>query len=385
MPAVFLIHQDPVAAKVFRDALSSGSSFQLAGHATSAAEGLAKLGTARADLVFVQIALPDGDGISVIGQIQKKFPSIYCAPILQGGESGEVWQKILQLGLRDVLVAPLNPQKVLEACRQAESNAAAAAQQPSTGPTGGAGYVVTVASARGGVGKSIFATNLAVALARRGHGTTLVDLSMSPGDFFTMLDQVPRHTMADAIGQGMGLDATLLRNLIAEHALGFNFLACPNEDFDFYSFDIEQARNLVRTVRELNEFVVIDTGVYDLPPTNAAVEEADLVYLLSTRDLARLLATQRLYKSYLSRGVGEEKVKVIISNAEVGMEITDTEVEEVLGRAVTAYLPSVPAETAFSINSGKPLMQGQPEHPLSAVIDKLAELTAIKWDETQAA
>jgi len=380
MPGVFLIHQDGSVAKAFQDALASAGTLKLLGHAASGSDGLAKAAAAKAELVFVQLALPDSDGFAVINSLKGKLPNAYAVPVLQGGEGGDVWQRIFQEGLRDVLVPPLNPASILQSCRQAETNAAQLFARPGGGENAG-NYSVAVASARGGVGKSIFSTNLAIAMARRGGATVLYDFSMSAGDFFTMLDQVPRHTMGDAIGQGMGLDSSLLGNLVADHALGFKFLACPNDDFDFYSFDHEQAKNFITAARDLSPFSIYDTGAYDLPMTGAAVEGADLIYLLSTRDLSRLLSTQRLVKNFTGRGIEASRIKVIVNNAEVGMEISDAEVEEVLAHPVTAYLPSVPAETAFSINSGKPLIQTNPDHPLAAVIDKLAEYTLIKWDE----
>ncbi|NJK91816.1 MAG: response regulator/pilus assembly protein [Blastochloris sp.] len=363
-------------AQSIKAAVPTVSGLQLLGHAGSAGEAMAKL-PALVDIIILQIRLPDADGFNLISQIRQRHPSVYFVPALQGNEAGDVWQKILQNNMRDVLVPPFTPQAIASVLHQASINA----QHASPVLEISSSYMVAVASARSGVGKSIFAVNLALAMARQKVKPTLLDYSMSPGDFFTMLDQVPRNTIVEAISQGLSLDVTLLRNLVADHKLGFQFLACPNDDFDFYGFDAGQASNLLKELRSMAEYIVVDTGAYDLPPTHAAVEEADLVYLITTRDLSRLMSLQRWMKSLESRGVERNKFKVIVNNAEVGTEISEEEIEEVLSHPVTAYLPSCPAETVYSINSGKLFVDTRKDHPFTSVIEKLAEFTIQRWAE----
>ncbi len=374
MAGLFLIHSEPAVNQVIRSAIQDHPQFIFKGYSQSAGDALSKF-PAGVGIVVIQVKLPDADGFAVIQQLRQKHPAIVFVPVLQGNEGGDVWQKILQLGLRDVIVPPLNPQGVLSILAQALKNLDTAALDvvPSSC------YVIAVAGARSGVGKSIFATNLVISMAKQGAAVTLIDYSMSPGDFFTMLDQVPRNTIMDAISQGLTLDSGLLKNLCAEHKLGFDFLACPNDDFDFWSFTQESALHLLKESRSINDFVVVDSGSYDMPPTFAAVEEADLVYVITTRDLARLMATQRWMKALIGKGANSEKFKVIINNAEVGTELSETEIEEILGHPITAYLPSCPAEATYSINSGKPIIDIKKDHPFSSVVGKLAEYTIQRW------
>ena len=382
MSEFFLVHQDPAVSQAIRDAIAGNPGFRLVGQTMSGTEMLSKIGSSGAKVLLLQIRLPDGDGFSYISQLQARVPGIYVVPILQGNEAGDVWQRVLQLNLRDVLLPPFTPQNISQLLQQAAQHVhQGAAFGPGTSDSQES-YVVAVASARSGVGKTLFATNLAIAMVRHSAQVALLDYSMNAGDFFTMLDQVPRNTMADAIAQGLSLDGALLTNLLADHSLGFKFLACPNEDFDFYGFDIDQARNLLKELRKLSEYVVVDTGAYDLAPTTAAVQEADLVYLVTTRDLARLISLQRWLKGVTSQDIPPERFRIIVNHSEVGSELKEEEIEEILGHAVTAYLPSCAAEVTYSINSGKPMNQVRSEHPLSVVIDKLAEYTVARWAES---
>lgn len=372
-----LVHRDPNAVAIFKNLLGANPEYKLVASVTTGREAQYYISTNPVRVLILQLALPDMDPFELIQQLEEKYPGLVVVPVLEGNEQGEIWQRIVQLNLRDVVNGLYDQNMVNTMLTQAASRADQVELAPAENS-----YVITVASARGGVGKSVFATNLALSMVRRGAKTTLIDYSMRGGDFISMLDHVPRNTIADAVNQGEGLDVTLLRNLIATHPMGFDFLACPNSDFDHYGFSYEAAGALVDSSRSLSDYVVIDTGAYDLPCTAAAIDQCDVVFLLTTRDLNRLLAMQRFIAQTLESGAPPEKLKVIVNNAEVGIEISEQEIETVLEHPVTAYLPSNPAEITFSINSGRPLIDAKPELPFCGVIDKLAEYSMERWVES---
>jgi pilus assembly protein CpaE len=375
MANVLVAHESPGTGQLIGDALKqAGHQITLVTQSGTQAVDQAS----GAELAYISINLPDLDGLSVIRSIKSSSPQLPIIPVFSGSEGGDIWQQILQLNLRDVLVNPTQADQVVDAANKAFEHSHDGGEYREGESQS---YVVSVASARGGVGKTIFAVNLAICMAQQHADLCLVDYSMSSGDFFTTLDQVPRNTLQDAISQGQGIDDILLRNLISEHPMQFSYLACPNDDFDFYSFDYESATSLIAAARSIKPYVVIDTGVYDLPPTHAAVENSDLVYFITSRDLGRLMSLQKLIKSYADRDIPADKFKVIVNMAEWGTEITEDEIEEVIEHPVTAYLPSIPIEATYSINSGKPLAQANADLPIVSVMHKLAEYTISQWSD----
>lgn len=369
--------------ETIKQAIRQTPDSELAGHASNGKDALFYLQSTTAKVALVQLALQDLDGFELIDHINQKFPDIYVVPILEGNEGGEVWQRILQFNLRDVINGVMTPVAISGILKNAATRAKELGVQFEAmgGVIRGKSYMIAVASARGGTGKSVFATNLTLAMARQKAQTLLIDYSMYPGDFLTMLDRVPRNTLADAIGQG--IDLPFLNNLVADHPSGFKFLACPNDNFDVWSFDFDQSLKLIQTARGISEFTVIDTGAHDLPPTFSAIQEADVVFLLTTRDLSRLAATQRYIKTLGEREVLPQKIKVVVNNAQVGIEISEGEVEEIIGHDVAAYLPSNAAEATYSINAGKPLMNTKPEMNFCKVINKLSEMCLKRWQEEE--
>lgn len=377
-----LVHSDAEFSGSITQAIEGNEEYKLSGHVMTGNDALFYLSTDPIRVLLLQMALPDIDGFSLVEQLQEKYPDLCIVPILEGNEGGDTWQKLLTLNLRIVINGSGDLANVGMVLAQAASQSKELVEKfKDAGDVRGKSYMISVGSARGGVGKSVFSTNLAICLAKMGLPVTLMDYSMSAGDFFTMLDHVPRNTISDALEQGSQMDFTFINNIVAEHPLGFKFLACPNQEFDFYACDYDLGRNLLNLSRGVSEYIIVDTGVYDLPSTEAAMDESDVIFLITTRDLSRLLSMQRLIKSFLARDMVSRKIKVIVNNAEIGTEISEPEIESVLEHPVTAYLPSIPQQTTFSINSGKPLAEAKPDLPFIAVINKLAEYTAGHWLE----
>ena len=80
------------------------------------------------------------------------------------------------------------------------------------------GSVITVFSTKGGAGKSVIASNLAIVLARKADGpVVLVDADLQFGDVAVMLKMTPQHTIVDAVANIHRLDAQLLQSLLMRH------------------------------------------------------------------------------------------------------------------------------------------------------------------------
>jgi len=58
-------------------------------------------------ILIVRLNLGDMTGFDFIAQVRQKAQDIYIIPALEGTEGGQVWQNLLQLELRDVLVGPV--------------------------------------------------------------------------------------------------------------------------------------------------------------------------------------------------------------------------------------------------------------------------------------
>ena len=384
---VLLVHDDAERCAVIRAAIKSNPDLNLISETQTGREGLfaaATMLTGHPRMLIVRLNLGDMTGFDFIHQLRQKSPDIYIIPALEGSEGGQVWQNLLQLELRDVLVGqiPVNDiSKVLAGASPRAQELFDSKRAPTH--IQGECFVVSVISARGGLGKSVVAVNIAAAMAKLSDSVILLDFSLNPGDFAVMLDDVPRNNIMDAVAQGGALDAEYLNNTLAIHPrLRFRYLASPNQDFDATPFDYNVGAAIMEATKTLGQYIVVDTGLAMAGATIAATDASDIIFLVTSRDVARLLSAKNMIKFLKNdRQVTNQKLKVLINEAEIGAEISESEIESLLEHPVAAYLPCNSGPMTFSINSGAPIVVAEPHHPVSVVLNKLAELSFYRWQD----
>src|SRR5271167_2891464 len=162
---VFLVHDDVERCTAIRNAIKSIPELNLISETQTGREGLfaaATMLTGHPRMLIVRLNLGDMTGFDFIAQVRQKAHDIYIIPALEGTEGGQVWQNLLQLELRDVLVGPQQPPEIAKVLAAAGPRAQEKFDS-NKAPTHiqGESFVMSVVSARGGVGKSIISINLA--------------------------------------------------------------------------------------------------------------------------------------------------------------------------------------------------------------------------------
>lgn len=291
--------------------------------------------------------------------------------------STELLRQALRAGLRDVLSAetqsPADAIAAIDTAFTAASAGRDAVDEPDARSEAATGHIVTVFSTKGGVGKSVLATNLAVALAADSdRRVVLVDLDLGSGDDGIMLDLQPAHTITDAVGAIDRLDTDMLQGLLVPHRSGVRALLAPVRPEDAEVITSAKLGRILDLVRQVADFVVIDTaGALD-EVVLTAVDKSDVVLAVATMDMPSVKNMRVSLQKLSQLGYRDGLVRLVLNRADskVLMEISD--VEEALGTRVTARIPSdrlVPR----SVNKGVPIVI---EAPKSGVARSIMELAA---------
>jgi flagellar biosynthesis protein FlhG len=153
---------------------------------------------------------------------------------------------------------------------------------------------LAIAGAKGGVGKTTLAVNLALLLQRAGHRTLLVDFDPGCGNVAVHLRLGSRHDLDDVANGVCTAQAALV-----DGPGGIRVLTGRSGATSFASGDrvrIGAALDAVAALAPAFDIVVCDTGAGIGPATLAVTARADLVLGVTTPDAAALTDTYALCK-----------------------------------------------------------------------------------------
>ena len=191
-------------------------------------------------------------------------------------------------------------------------------------------------SAKGGAGTTTTATNFAVVLHRvTGKKTLLVDLDLELGEIALLLGVQPRFNFVDMVQNFHRMDAELLASYIERHSCGVHLLSAPYHPDKAEVVTGEEIRRILQFLRKHYDYVVVDTSKSFSPATLAAIEQADLAFIVTNVDLASLRNLQRglpLLKKMLGRG--DDHIRLVVNRYHSDNDITLDDVAQTLGMPV---------------------------------------------------
>jgi pilus assembly protein CpaE len=242
---------------------------------------------------------------------------------------------------------------VAEPITQEELTAALAriaAQRPSRRR----GDVFAVIGAKGGVGATTVAVNVATMLNKLHPASTLLmDLHLTYGDAAIFLGAEPRFSTLDALENMHRMDASFLRTLVTQTQSGLNLLASSDHTVST-PVDVARLRSLIDLAANEFRFVVLDVPRTD-PAVLDSLEAASSVVVVANQEVATIRNAARMTTA-LEQRYGKERVNVVISRYDARAEIGQADVERVIGRRVVHLFPDNYPIVLASHNKGRPLV-----------------------------
>jgi pilus assembly protein CpaE len=227
---------------------------------------------------------------------------------------------------------------------------------------------VLVFSGKGGVGKSVVATNLATALAVAGSRVALVDLNLQYGDAGVLLHLESHPTTIEALAAvasaGARLDAPSIDAAMATTPEGLRVLLAPRSP-EFA--DLVTAASLGAILNEIartHDYLVVDSPAHLEERILGVIEMADQVLLVTSSNITAVKDTKTTLRLLQSLGIEAERVAVVLNQTRTRVSFAAEDIERALRFPLLATLPYEPRMDE-SIDSGRPLVLSEPRSGFS--------------------
>ena len=289
--------------------------------------------------------------------------------------TSDLWREAARFGVRDIIApdavttdlvraveSTVDRHERLRASRLLEASASAKR-----------GKVIVVLSPKGGSGKTMVSTNLAVSLAvMHGGQTALLDLDCLFGDVAGALSIVPEHTIGDLAALA-AVDSTTLKVYLSLHEPSGLYILAGAESPD--SGEMVTDALVTKVIEMLSvdfPYIVIDTAAGLDERALAAIEKASDLILVASMDVASIRNLAKELNAFDKLGMRSARRTFVLNRADTRAGIDINDVESTIGMKVDAAIPSsilVP----LSMNQGTPVVLASPDSDVAQALLSITE------------
>lgn len=278
-----------------------------------------------------------------------------------------LYRELIRQGLSEYLVAPVHQLQVIEAISGLFND-------PEAAPIG---RIVAFVGAKGGVGSSTIAHNIAAIASGQFHVDTIVtDLDMAFGTAGLNFNQDPAKGMAEALGSADRIDSTMIERLLTKCSDRLSLLPAPAQVEKSLGIDQESLEPIVDAVRGAAPLVILDVPNVWTAWSKHVLTNADDVIITSTPDLASLRNTKNVF-DFLTAARPNDKAPLVVLN-EVGVqkrpEIPVAEFAKAVGTEPVAVIPFDAHVFGTASSNGQMIDEVGPKSKPAEQIQALAQM-----------
>jgi len=347
--------------------------------ATNGQQGLEKALTDTPNLILLDIMMPEMDGYEVARRLRAN-PQTVNIPIMMFTAKTQLDDKVagFEVGADDYLTKPTHPSELQSHVKALLARSAKTLEKAETALHEQQGYVVGLLSARGGLGVSSLAANLAAGLFKATQaGVVLAELTPGQGSLALDLGISQETGLANLLAKApLEITRSAITDQLVTHDAGFKVLIASNHPRDFQLINqVSQYENVVARLSTLGRFIVMDMGM-GLPPfVQRLLPQINELIVLVEGVPNTIAHTRAMIQDLADFGKEKNHITVVLNNRVRSESLMPwADVQEHLGHSIAATLTPAPELFLQASRLKTPAVLCQPDSLTAQQINKLVEL-----------
>ncbi len=336
---------------------------------TTGDKGLQLANTEYPDLILLDVMIPDINGYEIARSIRTN-PATENTPIIMFTARSQVDDKVegLEAGADAYITKPARPRELFAQVNSVLKRS----PQRSSGPgvvVAEKGTLIGIISAKGGLGISTLATNLAIEIHNQSsEETILADFRPGQGTIGMDLDVQNTSGLIQLLDEEPGTDISdFFPNVLMEHKSGIMTLLSSHHPSD--SKYITHVEQFVRIAKELStqaSFTILDLGPSLTPINSEILPLCDKILICLEPSPANITQTRILIQDLINSGISQGRfIAVLINRQRSGVQLSWEQAENQLERKIDQIFTPVPELAYQAAAKNIPIIQ-RPEESMTA-------------------
>ena len=360
-PRVIVIGPDATGRDEVQKMLAL-SGFGVVGEAGYGIEAVSLAKKTQPEVVVIAVEEPLSRSLQTVEAMADLLPK---SPIIGHSSirDASAMRKAMVAGLKDYLPSPVKEEDLINSIHAAlakELRKEALATGEMDEPIA-AGTVITVFGAKGGIGKTTIATNLATALVQKTkQSVVIVDLDTRFGDVAILMDIPVERSIADLAIPEEEITREIVEECLYTHNTGVTILPAPIRPTDWRNVHAGHIERVVQLLTQTHDYVILDTPGTFNDIVARALEMATMVVLVCTVDMASLKDTLLAIDMLRSWNFPQDKIKLVVNSTNEASNVQPNEIKRMLGREVFWAVP-YDRHISAATQLGMPVVVAKPQ------------------------
>lgn len=324
------------------------------------------------DLIFIDDKLGGADPIFVVREVRAAAADTNIVMLLEPSAL-RVAQSALLAGASTFLTKPIESHDLFECTSVLRSSAPTPRATIDGGASSATHMVVVLAAARGGMGRTVIASNLAVAL----HGLSnkpviLVDANLDEPAADVILNLRADFDMRHLVRRLPQIDHELLHSVLIPHESGIKVLQAPPWELMREPLSPPQIEEILGQLKRVFTWVVVDLGLITGEETLTYLDSADMILTVLQPEMTSVRGAHTFVNVLLNEGYSPDKMRLVLNRHDMAGGLAPQVISDYLPLSINYQVPDDQPLVSQSINRGTPVVISHERSAVAKAIMNMA-------------